>query len=220
MGLRCRSLSLRRSWTRNSPAKPAVTGDIAQLSRSRRMVSASESTLTGSMAPDRDASACIGGFASLNLPRARNRPIPMMIFRVAESRHDYACCIVVRTLVFEVEQNVDIDLEVDEYEEVCRHILGVDGRTPVAAARWRIYKPGVAKIERVAVLKAWRGRNLGTALMETVISDIRNAGPELKTLRLQAQDPAIPFYEKMGFAVVGGGFLEAGIPHHAMERCA
>jgi hypothetical protein len=38
-------------------------------------------------------------------------------------------------LVFEVEQHVDIHLEVDEHEEVCRHILGLDGPTPVAAAR-------------------------------------------------------------------------------------
>jgi predicted GNAT family N-acyltransferase len=144
----------------------------------------------------------------------------MIIFRAAESKHDYGCCIVIRTLVFEVEQHVDSHLEVDEHEEVCRHILGVDGRKPVAAARWRIYQPGVAKIERVAVLRAWRGRNLGTALMDAVISDIRSTGPELKTLRLEAQDFAIPFYEKMGFAVVGDGFLQAGIPHHAMERCA
>ena len=144
----------------------------------------------------------------------------MIIFRVAESKHDYGCCIVVRTLVFEVEQHVDSCLEVDEHEEVCRHILGVDDRNPFAAARWRIYKSGVAKIERVAVLKAWRGKNLGVALMDAVISDIGSAGPDLKTLLLEAQDSAIPFYEKIGFAVVGGGFLQAGIPHHAMEKGA
>jgi predicted GNAT family N-acyltransferase len=148
------------------------------------------------------------------------RPDTMIVFRVTETRADYGCCIVVRTLVFEVEQHVASDLEVDEHEDACRHILGVDDGKPIAAARWRIYKPGVAKIERVALLKAWRGRNLGTALMEAVISDIKNRAPDLKTLRLEAQDHAIPFYEKMGFAVVGDGFLEADIPHHAMERNA
>jgi hypothetical protein len=51
-------------------------------------------------------------------------------------------------------------------------------------------------------------------------SDIRSADPDLKILRLEAQDTAIPFYEKMGFAVVGSGFLQAGIPHHAMESGA
>ena len=73
----------------------------------------------------------------------------------------------------------------------------------------------------MALLKAWRGRNLGTALMEAVISDIRkNTAPDLKTLRLDAQDHAVPIYEKIGFTVVGDGFLEAGIRHHAIERNA
>ena len=40
-----------------------------------------------------------------------------------------------------------------------------------------------------------------------------------KILRIEAQDYTIPFYEKMGSTVVGDGFLEANIPHHAMEKC-
>ena len=142
----------------------------------------------------------------------------MITFRVAETKHDYGWCVAIRTLVFEVEQHVDIGLEVDQHEDTCRHLVGIDDRIPFAAARWRIYKPGVAKIERVAVLKAWRGRNLGTALMDAVISDIKSAGPNFKILRIEAQDYTIPFYEKMGFVVLGAGFLEANIPHHAMEK--
>jgi predicted GNAT family N-acyltransferase len=144
----------------------------------------------------------------------------MIIFRVAETKHDHGWCVAIRTLVFEVEQHVDIGLEVDQNEDACRHILGIDDRRPFGAARWRIYKPGIAKIERMAVLKAWRGRKLGTALMHAVISDIKSTGHDFKTLRIEAQDYAIPFYEKMGFAVVGDGFLEANIPHHAMEKSA
>src|SRR6476619_5912335 len=136
----------------------------------------------------------------------------MIIFQVAETKHDHGWCVAIRTLVFEVEQHVDIGLEVDQHEDACRHILGIDDRIPFAAARWRIYKPGVAKIERVAVLKAWRGQNLGTALMDAVISDIKSADPNFKTLRIEAQDYTIPFYEKMGFTVVGDGFLEANTP--------
>lgn len=104
----------------------------------------------------------------------------MIIFRVAETKHDHGWCVAIRTLVFEVEQHVDIGLEVDQHEDACRHILGIDDRIPFAAARWRIYKPGVAKIERVAVLKAWRGQNLGTALMDAVISDIKAPTPTSK----------------------------------------
>ena len=86
----------------------------------------------------------------------------MIIFRVAETKHDHGWRVAIRTLVFEVEQHVDIGLEIDQHEDAC-HILGIDDRIPFGAARWRIYEPGVAKIERVAVLKAWRGRNMCAA---------------------------------------------------------
>ena len=121
----------------------------------------------------------------------------MIIFRLAETKHDHGRCIAIRTLVFEVEQGVDLDLEVDEHEDACHHILGIEDRHPFAAARWRRYRHGVAKIERVAVLKPWRGRNLGAALVEAVISDIRGAATGLETLRIEAQDYTIPFYERL-----------------------
>jgi predicted GNAT family N-acyltransferase len=162
------------------------------------------------------------GVTGVRIPSGLTRTLlrnTMIIFRVAETKHDHGWCVAIRTLVFEVEQRIDIGLEVDQHEDACRHILGIDDRIPFAAARWRVYKPGVAKIERVAVLKAWRGRNLGIALMDAVISDIKTAGSNFKTLRVEAQDYTIPFYEKMGFTVVGDGFLEANIPHHAMEKC-
>src|SRR5262245_13422439 len=111
----------------------------------------------------------------------------MIIFRVAETKRDHGWCVAIRTLVFEVEQHIDIGLEVDQHEDACRHILGIDDRIPFGAARWRIYKPGVAKIERVAILKAWRGRNLGTALMNAVITDNKSACPTFKTLRTANQ---------------------------------
>jgi predicted GNAT family N-acyltransferase len=142
----------------------------------------------------------------------------MITFRVAETRHDHGLCVAIRTLVFEVEQGVDIAIEVDVNEDTCRHILGLDDARPFAAARWRHYGPGVAKIERVAVLKPWRGRDLGTALVQAVIADIKDADAGCNTLRLEAQDYTIPFYAKMGFIVVSEGFLDANIPHHAMER--
>jgi predicted GNAT family N-acyltransferase len=48
--------------------------------------------------------------------------------------------------------------------------------------------------------------------MDAVISDIRSAVPNFKTLRVEAQDYTIPFYEKMGFTVVGDGFLGRTFP--------
>lgn len=143
----------------------------------------------------------------------------MIIFRVAETKHDYGWCVAIRTLVFEVEQHVDIGLEVDQHEDACRHILGIDDRIPFAAARWRIYNARCCKNRTSGLTQSLARPDLGTALMDAVISDIKSAGPHFKTLRIEAQDYTIPFYEKMEFTVVGDGFLEANIPHHAMEKC-
>jgi len=142
-------------------------------------------------------------------------------FRIADDKHDLAWCAHIRTIVFVIGQNCPPEIEIDAHENDCRHILGLEGNRPCATARWRVYQPGVAKIERVAVLDDCRGKGMGQALMLALIHDIKSVmGESCKTLRLGAQDYAIPFYERLGFSVVGDGFMEADIPHHWMEMAA
>jgi predicted GNAT family N-acyltransferase len=141
-------------------------------------------------------------------------------FQLVQNKHDYAWCTYIRTSVFIIEQNCPPELEIDEHEESCRHMLARDGDVACATARWRVYKPGIAKIERVAVLKPWRGKGVGLELLKAIIADIKTTSPECHTLRLGAQDYAIPFYERLGFQVVEDGFIEANIPHHWMEKAA
>jgi predicted GNAT family N-acyltransferase len=114
--------------------------------------------------------------------------------------------------------NVDIGLEIDEYENDCRHILGLDDGRPCATARWRRYKPGIVKIERVAVRSNWRGRHVGYALMKHVMWDALDNDPECFGFRLDAQQYAVPFYKKLGFHIVSEPFLDANIIHYAMEK--
>jgi predicted GNAT family N-acyltransferase len=142
----------------------------------------------------------------------------VLTFRAAETRYDHGWCVLIRTLVFVAEMNVDVALEIDEYENDCRHILGLDDGEPCATARWRRYKPGTAKIERVAVLKSRRGRHVGSALMKHVMSDALHNDPACAGFRLDAQQYAVPFYEKLGFHIVSEPFLDAGIIHRTMEK--
>lgn len=144
----------------------------------------------------------------------------MLSFSLTESKHDFAWCAHIRTIVFVIGQDCPPEIEIDEHEDTCRHILARDGGKPCGTARWRVYKDGVAKIERVAILDAWRGKGVGHKLMQAIIADIKKMMPACKTLRLGAQDYAIPFYEKLGFETVGDGFMEANIPHHWMEKAA
>jgi predicted GNAT family N-acyltransferase len=142
----------------------------------------------------------------------------VLTFRAADTKFDHGWCVLIRTLAFEVELNVDIGLEIDEYEDDCRHILCLDDGKPCATARWRHYKPGIVKIERVAVLKCRRGRNVGSALMKHVMSDALEHAPACLGFRLDAQEYAVPFYQKLGFRIVSEPFLDANIIHYTMEK--
>ena len=50
------------------------------------------------------------------------------------------------------------------------------------------------------------------------IEEIAKADLNATRLILDSQDHAISFYEKSGYAIKGEGFLDAGIPHHFMEK--
>ena len=82
----------------------------------------------------------------------------------------------------------------------------------------RIYQkePGVLQIGRVAVIESQRGRGIGKQMMWQAIDYITENLLEEK-IYLEAQTYAIGFYEKLGFKVISGEFLDEGIPHKGME---
>ena len=118
----------------------------------------------------------------------------------------------IRTKVFVEEQRVPEALEWDGLDESSRHVMAVsaDG-TPVGTGR--LLRDG--HIGRMAVLKEWRGRGVGSALFERLLSIAGSMG--LDEVKLHAQTHAIGFYAKQGFAVEGEEFMEAGIPHVEMR---
>ena len=73
---------------------------------------------------------------------------------------------------------------------------------------------GSAKIGRMAVLKSYRGRGIGTKLLRRAIVIAKKQ--DAQQIYLHAQVPVIGFYEAMAFQCVGPVFKEAGIPHRKM----
>ena len=125
-------------------------------------------------------------------------------------------CLKIRTFVFVQEQNVSVEEEMDGLDNEADHYLLWVRDEPVATARVRLLS-GVAKIERVAVLKSQRGKDIGRKLMEFIISDLKQ-NPAIQTLKLGAQVQVIPFYERLGFMAYGDEFMDAGIRHRWMKR--
>ncbi|WP_150806955.1 GNAT family N-acetyltransferase [Pseudomonas fluorescens] len=132
--------------------------------------------------------------------------------RVADWQKDNAEIRRIREAVFVAEQSVPPELEWDADDLSAVHFLAIEGDFPIGTAR--LLPDG--HIGRVSVLKDWRGLKVGVALMQAVIGEAEKRG--LKQLSLSAQVQATAFYERMGFTIVSGEFLEAGIPHVDMVR--
>ena len=125
----------------------------------------------------------------------------------------------IRRVVFMQEQNVSEAEEMDGLDDQAHHILYWTGSEAVGTARLRIVETeGVewGKLERIAVLKPWRGKGIGQALVKGLIELGRD--DDLTHFKLGAQCEAIGFYEKLGFTGYGEVFMDARIPHRMMKR--
>lgn len=121
-----------------------------------------------------------------------------------------------RKEVFVKEQGVPLSLELDEYDERAIHFLVNDGEDSIATARLREIEPHIGKVERVCVLTNYRGKRLGVLIMEAVEQYAKKEA--FQKLKLNAQSYAVPFYEKLEYTVTSPEFMDAGIPHRAMEK--
>jgi predicted GNAT family N-acyltransferase len=137
---------------------------------------------------------------------------------------DLETAFLIRTQVFVVEQGVDPDLERDSYDTQAIHFLAWEGSRAGGTARMRTTEKGI-KLERFAILSEYRGKGLGKVLCQYMLKyidsgKIQDLKPEFKIPRvyLNAQVQVIPFYEKLGFIVIGEPFQEAGIWHRKMVK--
>lgn len=116
----------------------------------------------------------------------------------------------IRRSVFIEEQGIDEAEEWDEHDESSVHAVAWWGDTLAGTAR--LLPQG--KIGRMAVLPEFRSRGIGKALLLALLNVARQQN--MKTLRLSAQQQAIEFYSRQGFAPDGPAHIEVGIPHQWM----
>jgi predicted GNAT family N-acyltransferase len=131
--------------------------------------------------------------------------------RIASWRDDEAALREVREAVFIREQHVPPELEWDEIDAHCIHVLAIDAAKS-AIGTSRLLADGT--IGRMAVLQAWRGKGVGKALLLRLLEEARKQ--HLQQVALHAQVHASGFYRKLGFETVGEEFMEAEIPHVRM----
>lgn len=126
---------------------------------------------------------------------------------------DRAVLTAVRQAVFVHEQQVPPEIELDRHDPACLHVVAIaEGGQAVGTARMT---PG-GHIGRCAVLKEWRGRGIGSRLVRRLVDIANERG--LRSVHLNSQVQAVPFYEKLGFQITGSEFYEANIAHLAMGK--
>lgn len=122
-----------------------------------------------------------------------------------------------RREVFIQEQRVPVSEEWDGKDESAWHFGTYAGEQLIACARvvcepWK--QTPALHIGRVAVQFKRRNKGVGSELMRHIL---QWAGTQ-KPLFLHAQVTVIPFYQGLGFELVGDTFMDAGIPHRTMVR--
>jgi predicted GNAT family N-acyltransferase len=126
----------------------------------------------------------------------------------------------IRTQVFVKEQGIPAELEWDETDKVCVHVLVYSeaGSTSKAVGTGRLIAPenakGPAKIGRMAVLKEYRRQGIGDDVMQALIEHAFDAG--YTSVELSAQAYVQGFYANHGFEAEGEPYEEVGIPHQKM----
>ena len=140
----------------------------------------------------------------------------MFTVAIATTDHERQAAFSIRKRVFVEEQGVPISLELDELDKTATHFVVYTAETPIGAGRLRETDTGTGKVERVCVLPEFRGRNLGNLVMHALEEHARNSG--LGRIILNSQSYAVPFYEKLGYVITSPEFMDADIPHRAMEK--
>lgn len=137
----------------------------------------------------------------------------MLLVSKITAEEDLQKAFAIRDTVFVQEQHCPARLE-HEHDETSIHFLATEDGIPAGAARWRRTELGY-KLERFAVLKAFRGKGIATAMIRAVLADLPG---DADYVYLNAQIDAVPVYEKNGFAKTGPEFEEAGIRHFKMVK--
>jgi ElaA protein len=116
--------------------------------------------------------------------------------------------------VFVVEQACPYpDLDGRDLEPGTRHVLLTGGDGALQGYLRLLDDGGVARIGRVVLAPAARGRGLADQLVRAALAE--SAGREVV---LDAQSPLAGWYACFGFEVSGPEFLEDGIAHLPMRR--
>lgn len=133
---------------------------------------------------------------------------------IKKTDKEFSSVEMIRTTVFTNEQGANANEEFDSYDDIADFALLFDDNKAVATARAVKTEDGF-KIGRIAVLKDYRGKGYGDLIVRAVIEKAFSYGADY--VFVDSQNHAVPFYEKIGFSVIGEQIIDRGIAHIPMR---
>jgi predicted GNAT family N-acyltransferase len=138
-----------------------------------------------------------------------------MEVRPARTQEEVAAALTLREQVFSGEQGVSVESDRDGRDGEATHVVAIQDSEVIGTCRL-VYDGTTAKLGRMVVERALRGRGVGAAILREAEREARAAGAS--RIALHAQTRAKALYARGGFVEWGSEFVEEGIPHVSMEK--
>lgn len=145
---------------------------------------------------------------------AKFEELPLRCKR-AETFAELIDAIRLRVDVFIREQKCQPGWEPDELDKESTHFIAISDSNIVGALRVRLDAPSSLKIERMVTHSTFRGRGVGSRLLQYVLATLSEN--ENSRIWMQAQTHARHFYESNGFRTLSDSYDLYGISHVDME---
>lgn len=140
----------------------------------------------------------------------------MLTIRIVQSAKELEDAYHVRRDVFVMEQKVPVTIEMDDHDRIALHFVGYAEQRPVSAGRMR-FIDNYGKLERISVMKPFRGKGYGKQLIQEMEKVAKEKG--YTQTKLNAQTHAEEFYRNLGYQTISKEpFMDAGIPHLTMIK--
>jgi predicted GNAT family N-acyltransferase len=107
--------------------------------------------------------------------------------------------------------------EVDDIEDRCFHLMVLANDEVIGVGRLQYNAGEEAQIRYMAVAKEFEGNGIGRMIVNTLEQEAVNN--KVRTVVLDAREPAVGFYRKLGYSIKGKSYvLFDEIQHYRMTK--
>ena len=140
-----------------------------------------------------------------------------VVIKQPESREEFKQYYKLRWRILRAPWGEPEGSEVDEIEDQCFHIMATDQQRVVGVGRLQYNSTAEAQIRYMAVDHAYEGNGIGRMMANALEREARNRN--IDTLILDAREPAVGFYQQLGYRVERKSYILFNeIQHYRMAK--